>query len=206
LKQVTPYKNIIFDFGGVLIDIDYQRCVRAFQQLGFDDFDKLFSQLRQHHIFDRLETGKIGAKEFYNEIREASGLPLTDGVLEEAWNSMLIGMPWQNVEMLKKLVTAKCIFLLSNTNEIHEKAFTKMLEETYGHNLLSGLFERVYFSHRIGMRKPDVEIFEHVIHENKLVAEETLFIDDLPQHIEGATKANLQTHFLEKGQLITDLF
>ena len=203
---MADFKNIIFDFGGVLIDIDYQRCVRSFQKLGFDDFDNWYSQLVQNDLFDDLETGRISPDEFREKIRQASKFRLTDAVIDAAWNSILTGLPPENILLLSRLRPHYRLFLLSNTNAIHETAFTAMIAEEYGRNILPELFERIYFSHHIGMRKPHPEIFLHVLKENNLTAAETLFIDDSPQHIEGAKKTGLQTLFLEKGKKITEMF
>ena len=203
---MSKFKNIIFDFGGVLIDIDYSRCVKSFIRLGFYDFDKWYSQHVQNHLFDSIETGQISPEQFYDRIRKSSNLHLTDKVINEAWNSILIGMPPENVNLLKKLKQHYRLFLLSNTNAIHEKAFTRLIVADYGKYILPELFERIYFSHHIGMRKPNVEIFKYLLNENNLNPEETLFIDDSFQHILGAQKAGLQTRFLNKGKMVTELF
>ena len=203
---MSEIKNIIFDFGGVLIDIDYHRCVQSFQKLGFTDFHRWYSQLKQNHLFDDLETGRITSQEFRERIRHVSQLTLSDKTIDEAWNSILIGLPPENIELIKRLRSKYRLFLLSNTNSIHERAFTAMIEMEYGKNILPDLFERIYYSHRIGMRKPHPDIFLHVMRENNLLPEETIFIDDSPQHIEGAKKAGLQTIFLEKGKKVTEIF
>ena len=203
MKQI---KNIVFDFGGVIIDIDYQRCVQSFQKLGFRDFDRWYSQLLQDHLFDDFETGRISPEQFRYRIRQASQQELTDEAIDAAWNSILIGLPHENIEMLERLKPRYRLFLLSNTNIIHEHAFNAIIEKTYGKNILPLLFEQVYFSHHIGMRKPHPEIFLHVMKENNLVPGETLFIDDSPQHVEGAQKTGMQTIYLEKGKKITGIF
>jgi putative hydrolase of the HAD superfamily len=92
-------------------------------------------------------------------------------------------------------------FLLSNTNEIHYNAYSKILERQLGKTSLSNFFDKQYLSHELGMQKPDTEIFRLVIEENGLLPDETLFIDDSPQHIEGARKAGLKTHWLKDNDL-----
>lgn len=203
---MQSFKNIIFDFGGVIIDIDYQTCISSFRNIGIKDFEYWYSQLKQSHLFDDLETGKITPEGFRENIRKSARLPLTDEQIDFAWNSILIGLPKENIELLKKLKPHYRLFLLSNTNAIHEKAFTQMIQRDFDENVLEELFEQTYFSHHIHMRKPDEAIFQYVLRENNIKAEETLFIDDSPQHIEGAKKAGLQTVFLEKGKKITELF
>ena len=199
-------RNIIFDFGGVLIDIDYHRCVRSFEQLGFSDFGAWYSQQMQHHLFDDFETGAIGPEEFRHRIRTTSGLALTDEAIDRAWNSILTGMPEKNVRLLTVLRPRYRLFLLSNTNAIHEKAFTELLVAAYGSYLLPSLFDRIYLSHHLGLRKPHAEIFRLVLEENSLDAAETLFIDDSPQHVAGALRAGLQARLLEPGEDIATLF
>ena len=203
---MKDFKNIIFDFGGVIINIDYYRVVNAFVNLGVKDFDRLFSQLSQHHLFDNFDKGLITADEFRDEIRSISNVPLTDEQIDRAWNAILINLPKENIDLLLQLKKNYRLFLLSNTNEIHEKAFTKMMYEDFGKNVLSDIFERIYFSHKINKRKPDKEIFDLVMAENNIAAKETLFIDDSPQHISGASRLGIQTLLLEKGQMVSDIF
>jgi putative hydrolase of the HAD superfamily len=160
---MPPFKNIIFDFGGVIINVDYHRVVNAFVQLGVKDFDRLFSQLNQHHLFDDFEKGLISADEFRNQLKSISNVPLTDQQIDDAWNAILINLPKENIELLKRLKKNYRLFLLSNTNEIHEKAFTQMMMHDFGENVLPDIFEGIYFSHRMHKRKPDAEIFEQVL-------------------------------------------
>lgn len=199
-------KNIIFDLGGVLFDINYQHIANSFKSLGLGDFEAVYTQLKQDTLFDELETGKISAAEFRNRIRAYSGKPITDQEIDAAWNSILIGFPEENVRLLQKLCSHYRLFLLSNTNEIHEKAFRKMLVEDFGSDLLDALFEKVYLSHRIHLRKPDPATFKLVLEENGLNASETLFIDDSPQHIQGAKECDLSTYWLHDGSAISRHF
>jgi putative hydrolase of the HAD superfamily len=203
---MQAFKNIIFDFGGVIIDIDYQVCIQSFKNLGIKDFDEWYSQARQHDLFDHFEIGKISASEFRQQVRQTSGINLSDNDINAAWNSILIRLPDENIELLKRLKSDYRLFLLSNTNEIHEQAFTQIITENYQGNILEKLFDKIYFSHKVHMRKPHAEIFELVLSENNLAASETLFIDDSLQHIEGAAKVGIQTKWLETGKRITELF
>ena len=203
---MSLFKNIIFDFGGVIIKVDYHRLVNAFIKLGVKDFDKLYSQANQGKLFDDFEKGLLSADEFRKRLKSISNVPLTDEQIDDAWNAILINLPAENIELLRQLKTHYRLFLLSNTNEIHEKAFTEMMVHDFGKNVLPDVFEGIYFSHRVHKRKPDAEIFEQVLKENNLSASETLFIDDSPQHIEGAKQLGFQTLLLEKGKTISDIF
>ena len=203
---MTSYKNIIFDFGGVIIDIDYDRIRQAFRAAGVSEFESLYTQFHQHGFFDDFERGRISTDIFRDRIREITALNLTDAQIDDAWNAILIGLPAANIELLRRLKSSHRIFLLSNTNALHEEAFTRMILQDFGMNVLDEVFEKVYYSHRLNMRKPDTDIFLHVLNENNLVAEETLFIDDSPQHVEGAKRAGLHALLLEPGKKISDVF
>ncbi len=201
---MNTIRNIIFDLGGVLYDINYQHIVDSFATLQLESFDSLFTQLKQDHLFDQLETGHISGDVFREKIRSISTRQLSDPDIDTAWNSILVGFPEKNLELLRDLKNKYRLFLLSNTNEIHEKAFRKDLLTRFGRPVLDEEFEKVYLSHRVGLRKPDPAIFQLVIKENKLVAEHTLFIDDSPQHVEGAKEAGLHALWLRNGTWVGD--
>lgn len=200
------FDAIIFDFGAVIIDIDYHKTRVAFEKQGIKNFDELFSKARQNSLFDNLEKGLISEYEFRNELRLLSDINLTDETIDACWNEMLLQLPLKRVDLLKKLSAGKSLFLLSNTNIIHEKAFSAYIEDLYGWNNFKSIFQKVYFSHELNMRKPDLEIFEKVLTENKLNPAKTLFIDDSPQHIAGAKKAGIHAFHLQDGMEICDLF
>ena len=201
----THIKNIIFDFGGVILNIDYKLTEKAFRELGLTDFAGIYSQATQKELFDVFEKGLISPAEFRTEIRKFIG-SATDTQIDQAWNAMLLDLPEERVSLLDKLRKTHRIFLLSNTNEIHFTSFSLYMKSKFKRDLLFELFEKAYVSHELKMRKPDSEIFEFVLNENGLKKEETLFIDDSIQHIEGAKKAGLNTVFLEKGRTILDIF
>ncbi len=198
-------RNIIFDLGGVLFDIKYQNTINAFKNLGLVNFDSLYTQLKQDHLFDQLETGSISSSEFRNRIRSLGNRNFQDSEIDAAWNSLLIGFPQKNVDLLLRLKGRYRLFLLSNSNEIHELAYSAMIMDSYKRNIFDELFEKVYLSHRIHLRKPGTEIFFKVISENALEPEQTLFIDDSPQNVEGARKAGLQTKWLKNTEWVGDL-
>lgn len=200
--KMKEIRNIIFDLGGVLYDINYQHIVDSFAKLQLESFDTLFTQLQQDRLFDQLETGHISAEVFRDRIRSISKRQLSDLEIDTAWNSILVGFPERNLELLRSLKNKYRLFLLSNTNEIHEKAFRENLLTQFGRPVLDEEFERVYLSHHIGLRKPDSAIFQLVINENNLAADHTLFIDDSPQHVEGAKESGLHALWLRNGKWI----
>lgn len=197
-------RHIILDFGGVILNIDYKKTEQAFVDLGITDFAQRYSQLRQTDIFDRLETGKINAKEFTAALREMAGNGIADDQIVTAWNAMLLDLPLRRLQILQQLQLHFDLFLLSNTNEIHEEAFNKTLKSQAGFNSMGVFFDKVYFSHRVGLRKPDPAIFQLILEQNGLDPQKTLFVDDSPQHIEGARSVGIQTIYLEPGMTIED--
>ncbi len=197
-------RHIIFDFGGVILNIDYRRTEQAFIDLGLADFGKLYSQMQQTDIFDRLETGVLDGASFVDELKAATGLQATDAQVIHAWNAMLLDLPLRRLQILQQLQLHFDTFLLSNTNEIHEAAFNKILKAQAGFQSMGVFFDKVYYSHRVGLRKPGKEIFQLILDQNGLNAGKTLFIDDSPQHIATAKELGLQTIFLEPGMTIEE--
>ena len=189
-------KNIILDLGGVIINIDYQLTIKAFEELGIINASEFYSQQRQTNLFDLLETGKISEAGFRDEIRKFAGKNLSDNDIDTAWNAMLLDFPPQRMETLKRLKSRYKTFLLSNTNAIHFTAYTKTLVKNFGKENLSDYFHKEYYSHLIFRRKPHPDTFRFVLNDQNILPEETLFIDDSEQHIRGAKSVNLQTKLL----------
>jgi putative hydrolase of the HAD superfamily len=203
--MIKGVRHIIFDLGGVLLNLDYSATEKAFVALGISNFSALFSQLRQNAVFDELETGRITPAEFISALQAV--VPehkLTEEQIIAAWNAMLLDFPLRRLQLLVQLRNHYDLFLLSNTNEIHEAAFNEILFKSCGYNTIAHFFDRVYLSHRVGMRKPDAAVFQHILAENQLKPEHTLFIDDSPQHIETAKSLGIQTIHLEPGMTIED--
>lgn len=204
--MIQGIRHIIFDLGGVLLNIDYSLTEKAFVDLGITDFGTIYSQLKQSSVFDDFEVGKINEQTFVSALQSFSKMELTDQQIVAAWNAMLLDLPLRRLQILQQLRIYHDLVLLSNTNEIHEAAFNKIIHRDH-HVMLPTFFDKVYYSHKIGIRKPMKEIFEKVVVECGFVAEHTLFIDDSPQHIEGAKQLGIQTIFLEKGMTIEqDIF
>ncbi len=199
-------RNIIFDLGGVILNIDYNLTANEFKNLGISNYSELYTQFNQISIFDNLEMGKISPKYFYNSIKTLAKPNITDLQIRNAWNAMLLDFPLERLVLLEKLKSNFNIFLCSNTNKIHLNHYNQTLKNTFGLNNLSSIFVKEYYSHIVGLRKPNVEIFNLILNENSLNAKETLFIDDSPQHIEGAKKAGLITYHLTKDTNIVNFF
>ena len=140
--------------------------------------------------------------EFISTLQKISDTPLTEAQILNAWNAMLLDFPVRRLQILQQLRLYYDLFLLSNTNEIHEESFNNILMRAHGFPNIGVFFDKVYLSHRVGMRKPNAEIFQRILDDNDLKPEQTLFIDDSPQHIVTAKQLGIQTIFLEKGMTI----
>ena len=207
--MVTPVKNIIFDLGGVLINLNYQLTRKAFENLGVANFNDLYTQHHANPLFEQLEVGAIEPEAFYEALREATGLTLSNDQLETAWNAMLLDFPIERLLWLDQIKNKYNIYLFSNTNAIHYKAFTSIYAQTapiIGLNTdFNHFFKTAYYSHTLGQRKPELAAFEAVIQDAKLDPAQTLFIDDTISNIEGAQKAGLRTIFLSEGLNVQDV-
>lgn len=204
--ELNRYKNIIFDLGGVILNIDYNLSVDAFKKLGLENFQTHFSQAAQNQLFDLYEKGLITSNEFRTELKKHLNDAISFNDIDNAWNALLQNLPVKRLAVLEQLKNTHRTFLLSNTNEIHINEFNNYLKSEFNLNDLSNHFEKLYLSYEIGMRKPDKEIFEFVLSENNLQASETLFIDDSKQHIDSANSVGLNTYWLTNGETILDLF
>jgi len=207
VRMITGIRHIIFDLGGVLLNIDYNLTEQAFRAAGIENFGALYSRLRQTPLFDDLETGKTDRGSFVKALQDAAGRRISEEQVIAAWNAMLLDFPLRRLQLLQQLRLHYDLFLLSNTNEIHEEAFNNILMKAHGFPHIGLFFDKAYLSHRVGLRTPMPEIFQRVMEENGLQPDRTLFIDDSPQHIEGAKAMGIQTIFLEPGMTIEkDIF
>jgi len=197
-------RHIIFDLGGVILNIDYLKTEEAFIRLGLTDFAQHYSQMQQSRFFDDWETGKINREEFLSGLKSYFPPETSSHSIIDAWNAMLQDIPLRRLQLLQQLQLHYNLFLLSNTNTIHEEAFNKMLKAQCGFSSFGVFFDKVYYSHYVGLRKPDKALFNLVLTENRLAPEHTLFIDDSPQHIEAAKAMGLRTIWLQKGMTIED--
>lgn len=198
-RPMQAIHNLIFDFGGVLLNIDFGKTLQAFERLGIDRMSSAFTGFSQSSLFDRLETGKITPASFFGGLREMFEITLTDDELADAWNALLLDLPPERVELLRKAAKHYRIFLLSNTNEIHYRQYNGAFREVWGHDF-DALFEKAWWSFRIGLRKPDRDIFEWVLKDAGLDPAATLFIDDTLRHVEGARLTGLHGYHLRLGE------
>ena len=197
-------KAIIFDLGAVILNINYQNTIDEFTKLGVNNATTFYSKKVQTNLFNQIETGMISSNEFLKVLQKETKNANINQV-EKAWNAMLLDLPEERIQLIEKLKNNYSIYLLSNTNAIHIDAIKKQLGKRKWLAFCK-LFDKMYLSHELGLRKPDVKIFEYILNEQKLKAEEVFFIDDSPQHIAGAKKIGIHCHYLLDDENIITLF
>jgi glucose-1-phosphatase len=197
-------KNIIFDLGGVIMNIDFKKTENAFAQLGFTDFKQYMTQFHITPFFEDYETGRIDDAAFVKGIQEIAAQPLTEQQVIGAWNALLLDFPPARLALLEQIKTDYRIFLLSNTNSLHYQAFQQTLEAQIGKRL-EAIFEKTYYSHTAHLRKPHAAIYQLVLDENNLQPAETLFIDDTASNFSGAEELGIQTLHLKPPMQITEI-
>jgi len=201
---MAELKNIILDLGGVLLDINHERTLKAFRNLGFNDFEEMYNQYTANEVFEKLETGDLSEEEFTNSLlREKEDL--SGGQIIDAWNTILEEFRLPTLKYLRSLSSHYKLFLLSNTNSIHFERINQIYQQQTGEALLDDLFTKAYYSYRIRLRKPGTEIFSYVLEDAGISAEETLFIDDSFNNIETARSMGFQIHLLAPGEKVEDL-
>ncbi len=199
-------KNIIFDFGGVILNIDFNKSIKAFSELGIDSFEKYYSHYIQSDFFADLETGNISPEVFYESVKKLANNKCSQEEICNAWNAMLLDLPKNRIDLLKKIKTKYRSFLLSNSNAIHYDKYLADLNKEHNIASFDNLFEKTFFSFRLGIKKPSMEIFSLVLSQNNILAKETLFIDDSIQNIEAAKNCGLHTYCLKPSEDVVNLF
>jgi len=202
--MVNPqkFKNILFDLGGVILDINVQATLKQFYELGFPAELMQFPHSMTTDLFFKYETGKLDSEAFRNEIRKKTGVEMTDQTFDEAWNAMLIRIPRERTDLLKLLSKRYELYMLSNTSGLHVKVFEKMYLDTAGVSMHE-VFKKIYYSHEIGWHKPDHEAWEHVIKDAEIRPEETLFLDDNIHNIKASQELGFQAiHIHERTNLM----
>ena len=197
-------KNIIFDLGGVILNLDNQRTEDAFTALGVKNFREYFGHGFAADFFKDYEVGRIDDRQFIDSVRQLTGVAVPDQDIVDSWNALLLDFPPERIQLLKELRKKYRLFLFSNTNALHLAALQQIWTNTFGGGSLDQYFEKTYYSHLLGMRKPDRESFEFILKENELNGQETLFVDDAIVNVEGAELAGLKGLFLRPGISLLD--
>jgi len=198
-------ETIIFDFGGVVLDIDPQITIKEFQKLGFKEVAKTQSKEFIEDIIRKFERGIYTPEVFRNRLRAFLDLDITDQQLDDAWNALLYDIPAERIDILEQVKKNYQMLLLSNSNEIHYDLYVRDLQLRFGYREFDELFHKAYFSFDLHLSKPDPEVFEFIIYQHDLDPSKTLFIDDNEMNIEAASKLGLRTYLLVKPELIRDI-
>ncbi len=204
--QFAHIRNIVFDIGNVLVDIDYNVTIAEFQKLAKVDFAEIVSYPKQEKIFDRFEKGEISVSDFFTGLKKYLKDDVSDVQITDAWNSILINYPKAKFDLLEKLKLNYNVFALSNINQIHADSLDVVAQNQLGKNSFRDFFHHAYYSHEMGYRKPEAEIYEIVLNEQKLVPTETLFIDDKAENTAAAETLGIQTHHLTAPEKLFELF
>lgn len=197
-------RNIIFDLGGVILNLDNRRTEEAFTNLGVRNIRQYFGLGHAASFFKDYEVGKITDQQFIDAIRDLTGAELSDQAIMDAWNALLLDFPPERIQLLRSLGKSYRIFLFSNTNALHLAALQKIYADTFGPETLDDHFEQSYYSHLLGMRKPDKASYEHILKAHGLIGGETLFVDDAIINVEGAETAGLKGLYLRPGITLLD--
>ena len=199
MKNYKNITTIIFDLGGVLCDLDIDRCILNFKHLGLENFEHYLNNFGQSGFFMQLEKGLITAAEFRNDVRKLTSKPLIDTQINEAWNSFLVGIPTKKLDLIIELRKKFRVVLLSNTNIIH---FPDTVARFFNFNGMStsDYFDKCYLSYEMKMAKPDEEIFNALLEAEQVSANECLFLDDGQKNIEQAAKLGIQTYLVKTGE------
>jgi putative hydrolase of the HAD superfamily len=202
MVRLSDYDTIIFDFGGVILDIDPDLSRRKFaEMLGFESACRLEAE----QLPQLYETGRISRSEFIERINQIAGTNFSDEEIISAWNAMLLNYKQPRIEWIKRLRTTHRLLMLSNTNDAHFDYFHKKLIDEFGVTFYQ-LFDHVYLSHEMGMLKPSPEIFKAVISEQQLNLERTIFIEDTVRNAEGARQVGLQTLLIPRNGEFYEFF
>lgn len=206
-KDIDPasISNIIFDWGGVITELDFDRMSKGFADLGINDFRSYFSKYEQKDFLKEFEMGLITDEEFRTEVQKFCMEGTSFFQIDEAWNSILSITPPERITLLEKLAEKFNLYLLSNTNEIHTKYYNAILKKEFKTDHFK-LFKKVYYSNKLGMRKPGIEIFKQVLNDGGMIPGKTLFIDDTEVNITPAAELGIISFHLDSGMEISELF
>lgn len=200
-------ENIIFDLGGVIINLNQDLTSRAFQQLFPNNFNLVINEAQSVQLFEKFETNHFSSDEFIQFFKKYDNT-INDNQIIHAWNSMLLDIPVERISLIKKLSTNYKCFLLSNTNQIHYNYIEKYYKTHYKNESFSTLFSKTFLSYQMKCRKPEKEIFNKVLNEANLNPSTTLFIDDSLEHINTAKKLDINAFHLDlnKNQTLSHFF
>jgi putative hydrolase of the HAD superfamily len=196
-------KHIVFDLGGVIVTLDPHLTALKFSELSGKDINEILQYPTKHPIFNQYEKGEVDSASFRKEVCEILEVQADDATIDDCWNAMIIDIPKERLEWLKMLSETHQVSILSNTNEIHI-SYVDQLLQGHGHYSFHPLVDIVYYSHKINMRKPDANIYQHVLDNSSYLPEETLFLDDNLENINAAVTLGIKAiHVLDANEIPT---
>lgn len=204
MKHFSNVSTLIFDLGGVLINLDLAQCIQNFKDLGVQNFEEQLSLFGQKGFFLQFEKGQISIPEFRAEVRKLCPNTITDAQIDAAWCSFLCDIPMHKLEMLLELKKKFRLLLLSNTNQLHIEVSTEGEFAKIGKKI-TDVFDHCYYSYAMHMAKPDAEIFETLLADASVTPQECLFLDDGPKNIAQAAQMGIQTYAVTPGEDLTFL-
>lgn len=207
LGQMSDIDSVVFDLGGVIVNLDYSLTIRALSRLAGYDITQQYSQQSQADIFSKFEVGDITAAEFRQGLMQLLNFEASDEAIDQAWSALILDFPPERVNLIRRVGQQKRIFLLSNINELHLATSDRKFTEAMGSDIgtLADQFEKAYYSHLVCDRKPNCSIFQRVIEENNLTPARTLFLDDTPHNLTGAQRVGLKTAHITQNKPIESL-
>jgi len=194
------YDAILLDLGGIIVDIDYEKPLSAFNSLGIKGVDQLFLKGGPDSLFYRYERGEVSSAEFFETLREYAQYSISLDEVQQGWDSILVNLPEERLDFLAEIGKQYPLFLLSNINDSHQAAFRRMVHATRPGFDFDALFQKAYYSHELGMRKPEERAFKHILSTHSIVPERLLYIDDSDEHITAASALGIQAKKLTPGK------
>lgn len=194
LIYTSNFDAFIFDLGGVILPLNYGATVKELSELLNIDASGIYTQAKQSDLFDQFERGEITAEEFRAALLQHAGVQkeVEASALDDAWNALLGSVPQEHLDFLRRLGASKRIFLLSNTNELHLSRFKSDFSRDHPQaGSFDELFERAYYSHEMGARKPEARIYKRLLEDHELDPGRTLFIDDNIDNVAGAKETGI---------------
>lgn len=192
--------------GGVIINLDTARTFESFSKLAGIPADELQRKSKEISLFGDYEKGMMTDEEFREELKDFLNGDFSHAEIDQAWNAMLLDIPTAKLQLLERLRRTHQTYLLSNTNNIHLECFNRIVKDTTGLDAIDSYFHEAYYSHLLKMRKPDDEIYLHVLEQNNLNPAETLFMDDNRDNLEGAKRVGIQVAHIAHPDDLYSLF
>ena len=195
-------ENIIFDLGGVIIDLNIDNTFKEFSDLFNKDItSEILTDHDKYGFFKEFEIGKISDHEFRNQIRKLAGFNIDNKEIDQAWTAMLMDIPKDRISWIYEATEKYNCVVLSNTNSIHANYFEDYFNDVTPFGYPKDVWQKLYYSHEIGERKPDMASFIHVLQDSGFTPEKTVLFDDLKENLESAAKLGIKTEYVERNQL-----